>query len=1322
MDAPSSAVGAALARWRDNLLDLTHHNPLLSLPPTSSWSLTISHPGAGVVMERLLGARKPCSFWLPPATGEEGSAGLGRIQTKAHELVCGDLERADLLAILMRIQQQSESDRTERGLHTLHMVCGLLVWQGEEGPPFRSPILLVPVHLKRSSQVDHFDLVWQGDEPEVNPALRMRLKQEFDFDLPALPGEWNNNTLASFLGEIETTIAGLPGWEVEREVVLAVLPPFKAAMYRDLEENFKHAAAHPLVRALAGETDEAKEEPAPSQAVFHIADANEAQVRCLEAAAGGHSFVLHGPPASGKSQTIANLIADRLAVGKTVLFVSDRLASQKAVFRHLQAAGLSDFCLEMYRHHAEPSGVVAELRRCLEFSPQADGELAVDEVERLQQRHIELNAFLQALQTVREPLRQSAAWALGELARCDGLPRMPLGLSDAADFTAEWMGQAQAAVQRLQKLWHIHEEGPDYAWWGFKADGRYTQKVRDEVNSLLERARGRMDRLAATARDYGAKIGAVGPVSWLLRVADALEASPAPPVSWLTTEDLSQVGADLERCAATDQQPDQTRAPLTARYAAEIWRLPTGTRARVEEAWHAVAPLLAPGDERGEGLLSHQQQLRGWAADTQRRIPGWISEARTLEKWLGVSLPLGAGAVKRAGQEDPSVQDLKRLHRLANLCVADNAPERSWVLDGGALEHARKIVDSNRPAFAAINQSRAALLERYNEQLFDLDLVGIADRLAGSYRSWLRGFNLQFRRDRRAVGRRCRTETLPSTWWQDVATAGDLMRQKGALDAEQPARQAVLGRYEKSLATDFDAAERATRVAAEAVELARELGCSSLPGKLVDALATTAPPSEKIRAALKRLHDSLGAWQHATDALKAYLPMNHLPGAGVPLEEAALSLLNDYARDLQATLNPFAAAVDPVIAHAKPTPVDAVTLLADLRQVEELSASQETREQANAQWTARLGGVFKDAATDWKTLRKMLGWAVRLRELFQVRGNGAALASLPEQVVKAAGRGASAAPSSRELRQAKEQLEQSLHALENRFEPPGPLWQGKRFADHSLDELATRIDTLHKRVGELADWIEWRHLPQRFAQLGLTDFWEGLQKERPPANRLADVFTKAALESWLESVFKNDPVLARFKHQEHEGLVGEHREVSGRLMRHNARHVARLLAARRPQASEFPGVETIAQGLEAAPELILRTKPCFFMSPRSVSRFLPCGKVTFDLVVFDDASEIQREDALPALYRAKQAVIAGDNEQPDPAHFAQWEPDVSASDVPVVESLLSACLRAGMPQYALHEQYGGEPERLLKPDRRYQPEAPAKDPSLALQAGEPATA
>jgi hypothetical protein len=1361
-------VAAALARWRSNLIDLTRRNPLLLLRPTRSSFLTVSHPEPQAVFERLVRAGKPWSFWLPPAEDREAERGARPVprrgQAKTNELVCGDLGRRDLLRVLTNLYRRSHADYLERGLRILHLAFGLLEWREDESSEaLRSPLVLVPVALARASVREPFTLGPVHEEPVVNPALRARLLQDFDFRLPAPPEDWEEKSLTDYLAEVETATAGLPGWRVDRATVLALFAFFKGVMYHDLEENAERAGAHPLVRALAGEATGAATDGMPlpdeqeldavqhPEQTFHVLDADGSQRLCLEAAARGQSFVLQGPPGTGKSQTITNLIADCLARGKTVLFVSEKMAALEVVYKRLGAAGLGDFCLELHSHKANKRAVVAELRRCLEERQAADDGQAAEEAEKLKQRRDQLNAYVEALHAVREPLRQPVWWALGELARCEGLPHIPLGPADPADLSPDWLEQARHAVERVQQLWHIPEQGPDFPWWGFKAEDRFTLKLRDDVSALLDRLRSRVDRLGTAAGAYAALIGASGSVPWLLRVADALEAGPAPPASWLTAGDLPRLADDLERCAADYQRRGQSREPLTARYGPGVWRLPAGTAANVERAWQAAAPLLGPGDERGAALLTRQQQLRGWAADTQRRIPGWISDARTLEKWLGITLPLGAGASTgspQAGEakDDPSVQILRRLHRLANLCVSENAPERSWVVDAGALEQARKRIDASRPVFADFHKRRAGLLRHYTEQLFEMDLERIAEGLAGPYRSWLRMFNMQYRRDRRGIKRRTRADALPATWWDDVAAARDLLRDEARLEAEGPARAAVLGRYEKGAATDFDAAERATRVAAEAVTLVRDLECERLPARLVEALAAVGPPSEKNRAALKRLHDSLGAWLHATEELQAHLPMDLLPGTGAPLEESALSALNQYARDLQVRLNAFAGATDPVLTRAPAPPPDAVALLADLRQVEDLRTLEGSQEKDSERWSARFGPRFQGMATDWDALRKMLAWTTRVRELFAAPDRGAPgdAGPFPEALAKVAAGGPSAAPPSRELRHAKEQLDQALHSLEHRFEPPAPQWRGKRLADLAPDVLKQRLETLRQRVGELADWVDWRHVAERFAQLGLLQFWEGLQKERPPRDRVVEVFTKAALGGWVEHVFRQDPALAGFRRQEHERVLAEFCELDRHLLRLNARRVARYADARRPQASQAtPGSEAalllreahkkskhlpVRRLFEEIPSLLLRLKPCLLMSPLSVSQFLHPEKITFDLVVFDEASQICPEDAVVAIYRGRQAVITGDHQQLPPTSFFQQlagdEDEEEAPEEPAAfESVLDAALGAGLPERVLRWHYRSRHEHLIAfSNHRYYdgrlvtfPAARAADPALGVR-------
>src|SRR5206468_3830025 len=146
--------------------------------------------------------------------------------------------------------------------------------------------------------------------------------------------------------------------------------------------------------------------------------------------------------------------------------------------------------------------------------------------------------------------------------------------------------------------------------------------------------------------------------------------------------------------------------------------------------------------------------------------------------------------------------------------------------------------------------------------------------------------------------------------------------------------------------------------------------------KFVEALSAPTPAPEKIRAAIKRLVDSLGAWQHATDELRDYLPVEALPGTGQPLDDSALSAIQHFAHDLQAALNHFATLADPVLTRAKSQPPDAVTLVADLREAELLQKQETLQETENQTCAARFAPVFHGMQTDSTARRPPLPWTL----------------------------------------------------------------------------------------------------------------------------------------------------------------------------------------------------------------------------------------------------------------------------------------------------------------------------------------------------------
>ena len=1328
MPTPADLVAAALTRWRNNLIDLTRRNPLLSMKPNHTSYLEIAQPDLAKIYEHLLVQGKSWSFYYPPEAGKAAKKNDVPKEPPAprgNELLTTESERPVVLKILTNLYRRALADYRERGLQILHLALGLLEWRDEEEEVFHSPILLVPVKLERHSLKDPFQLNAIEEDPIVNPALTARLKQDFDFRLPAPPEDWSEKKPDQYLEEVKAAIAGLPGWEVRPGVVLTLFSFFKGVIFQDLQENAGLAQAHPLVQTLAGA-------PAPLQRVepitegeldgrldpqhaYHILDADGSQRLSLASAARGENFVLIGPPGTGKSQTIANLIADQIAHGKKVLFVSEKMAALEVVFKRLCHVGLGEFCLELHSHKANKREVIKELARCYAEKLAPQPQPSADDFTRLKLRRDQLNRYVQALHLKRAPMNRSVWDALAELPRWQDVPMVPLVDPSSklalSEFTAAHLDELQQLLQRLQHHWHIRTD-KNYPWRGFKAD-RYSLQQRDEVVGLIDKIRGRGDKLRAAAGQYAQALGVRGAIADLLKLGDFLEKRPPQTLaSWLTTPDVAAFLADFEMCADQYQRLGQTRKPLTERYGPGLWKLPAGTAGRIDEAWKHMIPLLAPGDERGAEFLRQNHKLRAWAADTQKRVPGWLTEMRTLEKWLAVPLAVGAGGGASSSEKlDPAVGAVRAFLRLANFGVSDAPPDKTWLENRQLARDALDIITASKEAFLRHKKNRLFLLKTYDEKLFDLDLARIGAAYRGWYRNWLCIFSWQYRKDRRAIAKCRPMEDVPATVADDMQIGAQLYNDRAKLIAEQPQRARLLGRYDKGLDTDIEAAERAARHAVEAHDLAQEIDCERLPAKCIDAL-TAGSAAEKIRASVKRLNESFVAWAHHTHELQAILPVAHVPDAGASLDDCSLSALVQFAKRLQGTLNQFGGLADPLLGSSPPADMQAFVV--DLRQAEELLAWEASQATEAERWARQFGPAFQGVGTDWDALRKAILWTRGVRECLGRLQGGAEKTPIvaPETLLKAA---TESPPSSRELRSALTPYQQELHHFEVRFDAPGPLLDGKPLREHTPETVLDLLAKWRDRVGELSDWVDWRYLPERFGHLGLKAFWDHLHQHDVVREQVVDLFQKSFWSAWVDAMFQADPALNQYRRDEQERVLEEFRLLDRKILQQGGARIAAILDPEQSRVSGGLADRELAllmkeahkktrhlalrQLFDSMPTLLLQLKPCLLMSPLSVSQFLPAdqARARFDLVVFDEASQILPEDAVGAIYRGKQLVITGDNQQLPPTMFFQQSGDDmnEEEEAPLFESILDACLGAGLPQKMLRWHYRSQDERLI---------------------------
>ena len=419
-----------LAKWKSKLLDLTLRNRLLNFKPTKSNLKVIVHNP--VALEDKLSEGREFRVKAAPQImdgedpraaavfkGRTGQAPLLAFVEDAlakNELVV-DISEEKLNDRLTEIFRAAETGKEEGGVNTLFLVFGLLQWQEDKNSEacHLAPILLVPVTITRQSVRTGFRLTRHDDDALVNPTLLQKLANDFQLKMPSfdvLPSDEKGLDVEKVFQTFRLAITEMPGWEVKEQVHLGIFSFTKYLMWKDLQDRQKQLQENAVVAhlinnpgtAFSESTEEfaaeSLDERFAPQKVYAPMLSDSSQLRAICVADAGNNLVLEGPPGTGKSQTITNLICHLLVTGKTVLFVSEKMAALEVVHRRLTSIGLGPFCLELHSAKAKKSEVLTQLGKALDAGNARtvkDWEL---EAEKLAGLRGELNALVDALHKI----------------------------------------------------------------------------------------------------------------------------------------------------------------------------------------------------------------------------------------------------------------------------------------------------------------------------------------------------------------------------------------------------------------------------------------------------------------------------------------------------------------------------------------------------------------------------------------------------------------------------------------------------------------------------------------------------------------------------------------------------------------------------------------------------------------------------------------------------------------------------------------------------------------------------------------------------------
>lgn len=394
--APKDTVPVRVRQWKNALLDLSLRNRLINYTERAGFALAVPGPTLARFEDDINAGARIHLLASDEISQVDAARGVryGRdLPDDERTVLLADKRSAYLdvtsAAYKTRLRSLAYKAKTisqETGANNLYLAFGTLNWRLADRE-LRSPVVLVPVSLSTANRGDRYVLsIDEAGASTPNYCLVEKLRVSFGLEIPELSNPAEDASGIDLAGTFDAVrraiaAAGLP-FRVEETVALSILQFAKFPLWKDLDESWAALADNSLVRHLIDTPLAAYTDPVPAADGVDLNElrpnmpvpADSSQLQAIAEAVAGRTFVLEGPPGTGKSQTITNLLAHAMASGRKVLFVAEKKAALDVVKKRLDAVGLGELSLNLHDKSARPAAVREQIKTALELRVSADNE------------------------------------------------------------------------------------------------------------------------------------------------------------------------------------------------------------------------------------------------------------------------------------------------------------------------------------------------------------------------------------------------------------------------------------------------------------------------------------------------------------------------------------------------------------------------------------------------------------------------------------------------------------------------------------------------------------------------------------------------------------------------------------------------------------------------------------------------------------------------------------------------------------------------------------------------------------------------------------
>lgn len=1216
------------------------------------------------------------------------------------------LEPKELQKRLFNIFQRAKTVFEEQGYNILYLALGLLEWtEAEHSHDIKkAPLILIPVKMKRKGVKRSFKVEWAGDDIITNISLQAKLKEQ-GINLPDFEMPEDKHEVYNYFKRVEDAVSKMKNWNLRNDIYLGFFSFTKFVMYQDLNaENWPSGFSfekNPIINSLFNQIDYSNEPSfdqtevdtkLSSKEVYTVLDADSSQVAVIEDVKTGKNLVVEGPPGTGKSQTIVNLIAELIAAGKSVLFVSEKMAALEVVKSRLDSVNLGDFCLELHSHKSNKKEVLKELERTLlNTTPKV---LIEDEkFQELDKIRTELNDYKDTIHTPYGAIGLTPFQLIGlkekSLKHFENsdkeFPVIPIEnpLDVNRETWQESLNKLEDIVELLKSLTPIKE----HPWHDchpnliLPADSQEIKGILDSLLSSLNNIKSRTKKIEElTGVKKAVNIEEIEKTEEIVQKilqSDFVEEGLLTNTAWEQDDDQAQ------QMIQKVEDYQQKMEPFH------------------EDALEAdVETTLMKFKQASENLFqvnssefnAHETEIKKLLEDSKRSLEELNSSIDILNQISGV---------KKANNWAELDKALDTASKIASSPQIDFEVMQNPEWDIFSQKAQQILIDIEN------FQKHTSFLEKFKDDVLDNDINQIHKKFVE-----LSGKMLKF-----LSGDYKKTKNLVTSFYQSdppkdndilIEDLKNLIKVKELQDIVRSSDAAGRSLFGLQWMSEKSDPQKLRSLGLLLVEF-RSLLKDGIINQDTLRIINTCSNSDEINNCKKNIMSVIGKVSAANNKLEHYfnrdkikkgIDFNQLQSENHGLEKKVLNYF-EVREEIQ----------DYFVQKAPESNDQLASALNDLIESRDLNNHIERFE---LKGKSLYGRKWQGKNSNIKEIRSLSEFLVEFRTLLkngQINNYSIKVISNPNrpdidflfsEIHEEVG----------EFFTHLKQLDKYIHM------DCDALFNGN-IKNVSLGELESQFLSYKENQASLITWAQYNSEKKEltpFAQPIVESINSGLLE---PAD-VIPAFNGNLADSILRILFSENVSLRNFVGDLHENKIQKFNNLDQHLLKLNRKRIAQEIKDSQPNLSlslsrnselgilrnEFSrkrGHMPIRKLLYAAGGLIQAIKPCFMMSPLSVAQFLDPNSADhfkFDVVIFDEASQVKPEDALGSFLRGKQLVVMGDTKQLPPTTFfdsildTEESEDYEISSLMDMESILHFC-KSSFPTRMLNWHYRSRHESLI---------------------------